>query len=132
MWLAQARAITKLANVGSCVIVGRCAGAILKGRKNVLTAFIHAPLDARIARVTKRDGLGEAEAKARIESIDRERAEHSLRFVNTAWDSAETHHLIIDSSLEKPEETAALIADLARGAFPQAPLAPCPKKPARN
>ena len=82
--------------------------------------------------MTKRDGLGEAEAKARIESIDRERAEHSLRFVNTAWDSAETHHLIIDSSLEKPEETAALIADLARGAFPQAPLAPCPKKPARN
>lgn len=132
MWLAQARAITKLANVGSCVIVGRCAGAILKGRKNVLTAFVHAPLDARIARVTKRDRLGEAEAKARIESIDRERAEHSLRFVNTAWDSAETHHLIIDSSLEKPEETAALIATLARGAFPQAPLEPCPEKPARN
>ena len=37
MWLAQARAITKLADEGSCVIVGRCAGAILQGRKNVLT-----------------------------------------------------------------------------------------------
>lgn len=130
MWLAQARAITKLANEGSCVIVGRCAGAILKGRKNVLTAFVHAPLDARIARVVKRDGIGKDEAKARIESIDRERAEHSLRFVNTAWDSAQTHHLIIDSSLEEPKETAALIANLARGAFPQAPLEPRPKKPA--
>lgn len=57
MWLAQARAITKLADEGSCVIVGRCAGAILRGRKNVLTVFVHAPLEIRINHVMDRDGL---------------------------------------------------------------------------
>lgn len=55
MWLAQARAITKLADEGSCVIVGRCAGAILRGRKNVLTVFVHAPLEIRISHVMDRD-----------------------------------------------------------------------------
>ena len=57
MWLAQARAITKLADEGSCVIVGRCAGAILRGRKNVLTVFVHAPLEVRVKHVMERDGL---------------------------------------------------------------------------
>lgn len=56
MWLAQARAITKLADEGSCVIVGRCAGSILRGRKNVLTVFVHAPLEIRINHVMDRDG----------------------------------------------------------------------------
>lgn len=129
MWLAQARAITKLADEGACVIVGRCAGSILKGRKNVLTVFVHAPLSTRVARVVKRDGINKEDAKSHIASIDRERAEHSLRFVDSAWDSAETHHLMLDSSLLEPAENAQAIADFARKAFPQAPLSPCPEKP---
>lgn len=132
MWLAQARAITKLADEGACVLVGRCAGPILKGRSNVLTIFVHAPLETRIARVMKRDGLSREKAEERIETIDRERAEHSLRFVNTTWDSAETHHLVLDSSLLKPEETAHTIAEFARKAFPAAPLSPCAEKPAQK
>lgn len=132
MWLAQARAITKLADEGACVIVGRCAGAILRGRKNVLTVFVHAPLEDRINRVMDRDGLSSKEANERIKAIDRERAEQSLRFANTAWNAAETHHLIVDSSIQSPKDTAKLIAGLAKKAFPDAPLSPCPEKPRKK
>ena len=132
VWLAQARAITKLADDGACVIVGRCAGPILRGRKNVLSVFVHAPLEARIAHVMQREHSTRNEAAARIDSIDHERAEHSLRFADVAWDSPEEHHLSIDSSLEGPADTAALIAQLARRAFPTAPLSPCPEKPNTN
>lgn len=129
VWLAQARAITKLADDGACVIVGRCAGPILRGRKNVLSVFVHAPLEARIGHVMQREHIGRDEAAARIDAIDRERAEHSLRFADVAWDAPEGHHLSIDSSLEGPADTATLIAQFARRAFPDAPLSPCPKKP---
>ena len=132
MWLAQARAITKLADEGACVVVGRCAGAILRGRKNVLTVFVHAPLEDRINRVMDRDGLSPKEGAERIKAIDHERAEHSLRFANTAWNAAETHHLIVDSSIQSPKDTAKLIAGLAKKAFPDAPLSPCPEKPKKK
>lgn len=132
MWLAQARAITKLADEGSCVIVGRCAGAILRGRKNVLTVFVHAPLEIRINHVMDRDGLNAKEAEARIKTIDRERAEHSLSFANATWGAAETHHLVLDSSIQSPRDAAKLIANLAKKAFPEAPLSPCPEKPGRK
>ena len=132
MWLAQARAITKLADEGSCVIVGRCAGAILRGRKNVLTVFVHAPLEIRINHVMDRDGLDSKEAEERIKTIDRERAEHSFSFANATWGAAETHHLVLDSSIQSPRDAAKLIANLAKKAFPEAPLSPCPEKPERK
>lgn len=132
MWLAQARAITKLADEGSCVIVGRCAGAILRGRKNVLTVFVHAPLEVRVKHVMEREGLNAKEAEERIKTIDHERAEHSLRFANTTWGAAETHHLVLDSSIQSPKDTAKLIANLTEKAFPEAPLSPCPEKPGKK
>ena len=57
LWLAQAHTITKLANQGSCVIVGRCANAILKERPCTFNVFIHAPLVPRIGRVMKRENI---------------------------------------------------------------------------
>ena len=42
LYEAQRDIILSLAEKGSCVIVGRCANQILKGRS--LSVFIHAPL----------------------------------------------------------------------------------------
>lgn len=110
----------------------RSAGAILRGRKNVLTVFVHAPLEIRINHVMDRDGLDSKEAEERIKTIDRERAEHSLSFANATWGAAETHHLVLDSSIQSPRDAAKLIANLAKKAFPEAPLSPCPEKPERK
>ena len=54
LWLAQARTITRIADQGSCVIVGRCAGAVLQNRPNVFNVSFHAPLVPRIGRVIER------------------------------------------------------------------------------
>lgn len=129
LWLAQARAITKLADEGSCVIVGRCANAILKGRANVFDVFIHAPLEPRIGRVMKREKMSAAKAAETIERIDADRAEHARKFANIEWGAAKHYHLSMDSSFEEPTVSAKLIAQLARNAFPQAPLHPNPAKP---
>lgn len=129
IWLAQARAITKLADDGACVIVGRCANAILEGRENVFNVFIHAPLVPRIGRVMKREHVGEAQAIETIERIDRERAEHARRFADIEWGAAKHYNLTIDSSLAQPGDSAKVIAGLARMAYPSAPLSPNPKKP---
>ena len=69
------------------------------------------------------------DAAAAIERIDAERAEHCERFTGTIWGKADVYHLSLDSSLEPSEENAKIIASLARAAFPEAPLSPCPEKP---
>jgi cytidylate kinase len=47
-FFAQASVIRELAVQGSCVIVGRCAGYILREDPNRLNVFIYAPLESRI------------------------------------------------------------------------------------
>lgn len=132
LWLAQAHTITKLADQGSCVIVGRCANAILKERPCTFNVFIHAPLVPRIGRVMQRENVDHMKADAMIERIDAERAEHCKHFTGTTWGEADTYHLALDSSLETSEKNAEIIAQLARAAFPDAPLTPNPKKPKKH
>lgn len=42
IFLAQRKVIMELAEKGPCVIVGRCADAILKERENCMNVYIHA------------------------------------------------------------------------------------------
>lgn len=132
LFLAQARTVTRLVNEGSCVIVGRCSNALTAGRDNVFNLFVHAPLDTRIDRVTRREGVDRTQAKAMIERIDHERAEHCRRYTDTEWGRAEAYHLCIDSSLQSPEATAQTVCALAQAAFPDAPTSPCPEKPSKR
>lgn len=132
LFLAQARTVTRLVNEGSCVIVGRCSNALTAGRDNVFNVFVHAPIGSRIERVMRREGVDGVQAKAAIERIDRERAEHCRRYTNTEWGRADAYHLCIDSSLQSSEETAAIVCSLAQAAFPDAPTSPCPEKPAKR
>lgn len=129
LWLAQARAITHLADQGSCVIVGRCAGTILSKRNNVFNVFIHAPLVPRIDRVMTREGVDHMKAVAMIERVDKERAEHCKQYVGAEWLDMQHYHLALDSSIISTDEAAELVARLARDAYPEAALVPTPEKP---
>lgn len=44
---AQSSVITSLADTGDCVIVGRCADAVLKSKYDCFNVFIHAPVESR-------------------------------------------------------------------------------------
>ena len=120
LFLAQARTITRLADHESCVLVGRNANFILANRENCFNVFIHAPLENRIDRVMKRDNLSSREeAMNTIERIDRERQDNARTYTNKEWGHITDYHLSVDSSLLAPEETAALIVDVALEATKQ-------------
>ncbi len=58
---AEAEVIRSAAKKGNCVIVGRCADAILKDDPDCIGIFLSAPLKTRIQTVMKRYGLDEKE-----------------------------------------------------------------------
>lgn len=96
---AQRDAVLAVAAKGSCVIVGRCADYILRDRPGLVRIFITADHDARIARITQRDGVSEKEAEEKIRRMDKTRASYYSFHTDRKWGAAETYDLCVSSSL---------------------------------
>ena len=67
---AQAKIIRKIADNGSCVIVGRSADYVLRDREDVVRVFIHAPKTYRIKRVMEVYGDSPKNARSNIHRSD--------------------------------------------------------------
>lgn len=112
VYQAQVDTIRKIANTESCVIIGRCADTILSDYENLVTVFIHAGMDAKIARVMERDELPKDKAKDRIIKTDKKRASfYNYYSLDKKWGEADSHDLTIDSSKLGIDETVVMIYD---------------------
>ena len=95
----QAKVIKELAGNGSCIIVGRCADFLLSDRKDVLRIFIHAPLEARKARVASFSlAWSEREVAKHIRDEDRRRREYYRYFTGDSWYDITHYDLSLDSA----------------------------------
>lgn len=90
--------LKKIADEGSCVVVGRRADSVLADKAGLVTLFICAPFSDRIERVMRRNNLTESEAKSRILKTDKARASYHDDFSNRSWGDARTYDLCLNSS----------------------------------
>ena len=108
---AQVETIKKIAEEGSCVIIGRCADSILSDMDGLVSVFIHADMDSKIARVMDRDGLSEDKARDRIIKTDKKRASfYNYYSLDKRWGEVSSHDLTIDSGVLGIEGTVELLA----------------------
>lgn len=105
---AQDRAIRKIADAGSCVIVGRSADYVLRNYKNVVRIFITAPKAYRTKKVMEMYGDSQEQAKKSIERSDAARKSYYESITNKRWGDSHSYELCVDSSIGV-EETANLI-----------------------
>lgn len=106
---AQKEVIEKIAEKGSCVIVGRRADKILKEKYPVFSIFVSAPLKERVCHVSKREKISEKEAEQKICSIDKERAAYYNGAEGPEWGEAENYNLCIDNNFFDMEKTVEII-----------------------
>jgi cytidylate kinase len=101
VFLAQFDTIKKIASEGPCVIVGRCADYALSDFENTISVFIHAPMEAKIARLKKRfpDIRDEEKLEDMIVKTDKNRANYYNYYSSKKWGRASTYNLSIDSSV---------------------------------
>lgn len=93
---AQNAVIEKVAANGSCVIVGRRADRILKGKSPVFRVFINMPLEQRVERVSLRDNISPVQAEKLIRSTDRAR-ESAYNFASDGkWGDGRNYDLCLD------------------------------------
>ena len=93
----QAKIIRELAATRNCVIVGRCANFILRGRDNVLNVFVTAPVVDCVRRVMETDGLNVEEAEKKIKKIDKRRADYFKYFTGRQWQDAALYDLCLNT-----------------------------------
>ena len=108
---AEKKAILDAADKGGCVIIGRCASSVLRDRKNVLSVFIYADEDDRIARIAARNHLDEHEARARMRKMDRMRRRYFDFYADTQWGEPESYGLMLSSSAYGVDGCVDLLAE---------------------
>lgn len=94
----QAKIIRKLAEEESCVIIGRCSDYVLKDYDNVLSVFIHAPLDFCLEQAAKKHSMSEKELEKFVERTNKRRAEYYKYYTGRNWTDAKNYDLCLDSS----------------------------------
>lgn len=117
VFLAQFDAIKKVADEGSCVIVGRCADYALEERDNVFSVFIHAPKDYRVKKISKDQNISINEATDIVNKTDKRRASYYNYYTNKRWGASASYNMSIDGSLFNKDELADIIVKVATKYF---------------
>ena len=118
LFLAERGLIQELAEKESFVIIGRGANAILADHPNTLRLYVYAQESFRLPRVREFYHLDtDAEAKKKMEHIDKVRREYFEYYTGKVWGSSDVHDFSIDSSIFGIDETVEIIKDLAARRF---------------
>ena len=96
-FLAQFDTIKKIAEEGSCVIVGRCADYILRGMPEVTNVFIYAEEADKIKRAVEEYGVPEDAVKKMMKDTDKARANYYAYHTGRKWGEHVNYHLAMDS-----------------------------------
>lgn len=107
---AQEKIIKKIAQAGSCVIVGRASDYVLRENKNLIRIFIYANEEYKIKKLCEMYGDSEKEAKNNMNKSNKNRASYYKIVSGQTWGDYRNYDLMIDSSIGT-EETAQLIID---------------------
>ena len=111
----QSDVIRGIAEKGDAIIVGRCADYILRDLP-CLDVFVCAPMEYRIQRLVKNEGLDPEEAEQLMRRKDRTRESYYNFYTFGSWGVASNYDLCIDSSILGIEGTADCIIDFGRRA----------------
>ena len=113
-FFAQAAVIKELADKENCVIVGRCAEHILRDRPDCLKVFICASKETRLKRLIDEYGMGEKEAKDRLDRLDKGRANYYKHYTGEQWGSIQNHDLCINTDVSGVDGAVALIKTMIK------------------
>ena len=86
----------KKAEEGNCVIVGRGAPYILRGRRDAFHVFVYGSREKKIKRLISLK-MSEKDATEMVDTIDKERAAFVRKYFNAEWPCRRLYHLMLNS-----------------------------------
>jgi cytidylate kinase len=113
IFLAQFDTIKKLADEGSCVIVGRCADYALEEYPNIVSVFITGNEADKIARLKELYHVEDSRAKDIMIKTDKQRASYYNYYSNKKWGDPRSYDLCLNSSAVGAEGAVDVILNFA-------------------
>ncbi len=110
----QSNIIRDIALRESCIIVGRCAGYVLRDHPRCLNVFIYAPYEQRLQNCTETLQMDLKVAKKMIKEVDRARENYRHHYCPDLKNAYDGYDLMIDSSRFGIEHSAKILADIVR------------------
>lgn len=95
----QSEVVSRIVERGSCIIVGRTADYIAREHPGLVSIFLHADMDSRMARVADAERLAPGkELRERLQRCDSTRRHYYNYFTGRDWGNAANYHLCVDTS----------------------------------
>ncbi len=118
----QSRVIRELASRKGCVFVGRSADYVLRDHPNLVSIFLHAPIEHRGREIVRRGDAETLEKGVEIaRKLDEKRRDFYNYFTGRAWGKADNYHLSLDSSLLGHDGSLEVIKAYIDNHFKQSP-----------
>ena len=114
LYILQHKIIRKIAEEGSCVIVGRCADYVLRDHEECVNIFFYANMEYRRQEAVKKHGIDENRAEHIISKTDKSRANYYSFYSGQKWGAAENYDLCIDTSKLSEDKVVDLIVEYIR------------------
>lgn len=106
----QSDIIKNLAETESCVIVGKCADYILRGKPNVVSVYIEAPRSFCLERTMEKMGVTKEVAAATIEKTDKYRADYYKYYTKgNYWTNPVNYDMTLNSEKVGIEDCVKII-----------------------
>jgi cytidylate kinase len=112
LFALQSNVIRSIAEKGSGVFVGRAADYVLRDNPRLLSVFITADLDYRIAMVMEREHLSEEDAARFIADADRKRSSYYNYYTFKKWGDGASYDICLNTSRFGLEKTADLVVEM--------------------
>jgi len=115
LFLAQKKAIQKVADKGSCVIVGRNSNVILQEFDSSLHVFICASKYSRLKHLAKEmPDYSEDQIISKIKEVDRARKKYCAYYTDTEFGNADYYDICLKSSTLGVDKCVDIICDAAK------------------
>ena len=115
LFQTQSNIIRDLAKKESCIIVGRCADAVLRDRADTLNIRVYAPYEYRLRVCLNQLGMDERTARKMIDRIDKSREQYHREYGGCEPDHLS--HILINSARFTVPEAASTLCGIARQWF---------------
>ena len=112
LWIAQKRMILELGAKESCVIVGRCADAILEDQADCLRVFIHASFEQRAKRIVEVYGETEVPTERRLRDKDKRRISYYQYYTDRTRGDINNYDVALDAGRLGIDKCVEIIAGL--------------------
>lgn len=98
MMATEKRILQELAAKESCVVAGRSGFLVFREWPNHINIFIQAPMESRIERVMRKQGLSREEAIAAIKKVDKGRETYIQKYADTSRYDTRNYDLVINAA----------------------------------